>query len=161
MISPGKTESLCVFSRFEWHVLLCTFHTLRIQSSSSRVYNCYLATLHRPLGRSAEDGCLGGREVTRLCQITSVDITKEGPLHVPSFPFSSPRRPAHLGHVTQIISRGSHPSKHVKGSQPHKKIRSLTTNSVLSCFKMTDCSCTSLVQKQMSNRKICGCLLLA
>ncbi len=58
-------------------------------------------------------------QITQLCQITSVNITKEGPLHVPSF--ASPRRHAHLGHVTQIISRASHPSKHVKGSQPHKK----------------------------------------
>lgn len=65
----------------------------------------------------------------------------------PSCPLPSPLSGDLLtsGHVTQIISRGSHPSKHVKGSQPML---------FLVLFNMTDCSCTSLVQKQMSNIQI-------
>lgn len=131
----------------------------------SRVYKWYLATIRHPPGRSAEDGCLGGRELSHpsaehkllSCAKSLVWILqKKGPprpLLPPPFP--SLKRPAHLGHVTWIISRGSHPSEHVKGSQPHKKNQVFDNQfcSLNSLLRMTDCSCTSLVQKQMSNRK--------
>lgn len=118
----------------------------------SRGYKWYLATIRHPPGSSTEDGCLGGRELSHpsaehkllSCAKSLVWILqKKGPprpLLPPPFP--SLKRPAHLGHVTRIISRGSHPSEHVKGAQPHKKNQVFDNQFCSVLLRMTDCSCT-------------------